>query len=110
MVVGFRYGSQLDPESARAAEAGLLARPLGLAFSLGRQSLRRYLIYNLKGHAAVPALPVRGRQRIYVVAGLGINYQRSGSVTLAPVTASACTQASNAQYQVYTDRRDWFPL
>ena len=48
---------------------------------------------------------------IYVVAGLGINYQRSGGVTLAPMRTGVGLRAGvNAQYQVYTDRRDWLPL
>ena len=48
---------------------------------------------------------------VWFVAGLGINYQRSGGVTLAPMRTGVGLRAGvNAQYQVYTDRRDWFPL
>jgi len=44
-------------------------------------------------------------------AGLGVNYQRSGGVTLAPIRTGVGLRAGvNAQYQVYTDKRDWFPL
>jgi hypothetical protein len=48
---------------------------------------------------------------IYFVAGLGVNYQRSGGVTLAPIRTGVGFRAgANVQYQVYSDRRDWFPL
>jgi hypothetical protein len=42
---------------------------------------------------------------------LGVNYQRSGGVTLAPIRNGIGLRAGvNAHYQVYSDRRDWFPL
>ena len=36
---------------------------------------------------------------------------RSGGVTLAPMRTGVGLRAGvNAHYQVYSDRRDWFPL
>jgi hypothetical protein len=69
------------------------------------------LCYNLReDHRLFQRFPgVEGS--FYFVAGLGINYQRSGGVTLAPMRTGVGLRAGvNAQYQVYSDRRDWFPL
>ena len=69
------------------------------------------LIYNLREERRLFQRFPSVEGSIYFVAGLGINYQRSGGVTLAPMRTGVGLRAGvNAQYQVYTDRRDWFPL
>ena len=48
---------------------------------------------------------------IYFVAGIGVNYLRSDGVTLAPMRTGVGLRAGvNAQYQEYTEERDWFPF
>ena len=69
------------------------------------------LVYNLRDeHRLYQRYPgVEGS--IYFVAGIGVNYLRSGGVTLAPMRTGVGFRAGvNAHYQVYSDTRDWFPL
>ena len=83
-----------------------------VGFDLGANLSKCFtLIYNLREERRLFQRFPSVEGSIYFVAGLGINYQRSGGVTLAPMRTGVGLRAGvNAQYQVYTDRRDWFPL
>ena len=111
VVVGFRYGSGWLIRKAREPRQVFWRGP-SVGFDLGANLSKCFtLIYNLReDERLVQRFPsVEGS--IYFIAGLGINYQRSGGVTLAPMRTGVGLRAGvNAQYQVYTDRRDWFPL
>jgi len=110
-VVGLRYGSgwlirkQREPlqvywhgPSVGFDVGGNLSKCFTLVYNLGED---RRLFQRFPG--------VEGT--FYFVAGLGVNYERSGGVTLAPMRTGVGLRAGvNAQYQVYTDKRDWFPL
>ena len=99
-----------DPQDARA-QAGLLAGP-SVGFDVGANASKCFtLIYNLREDRRLFQRFPGVEGSFYFVAGLGINYQRSGGVTLAPMRTGVGLRAGvNAQYQVYSDRRDWFPL
>ena len=111
MVVGFRYGSGWLIRKAREPRQVYWRGP-SVGFDLGANLSKCFtLIYNLKEDRRLFQRFPSVEGSIYVVAGLGINYQRSGGVTLAPMRTGVGLRAGvNAQYQVYTDRRDWFPL
>jgi hypothetical protein len=47
----------------------------------------------------------------YFVGGLGVNYQRAGSIVLAPIRAGVGLGAgANIGYLAYTRHRSWIPL
>ena len=110
-IVGLRYGSgwliRKDAEPMKVYWkgpsvgfdfGGNLAKCFTLAYNLGATSRLFQRYPGVEGS-------------IYFVAGLGVNYQRSGGVTLAPIRSGVGFRAgANVQYQVYSDRRDWFPL
>ena len=110
-VVGLRYGAgylirkQRDPMQVywRGPSAG---------FDFGANASKCFtLVYNLREDRRLFQRFPGVAGSIYVVAGLDINYQRSGGVTLAPMRTGVGLRAGvNVQYQAYSDRRDWFPL
>ncbi|HEV2651232.1 MAG TPA: EipA family protein, partial [Rhizomicrobium sp.] len=83
-----------------------------IGFDVGGNGSKVFtLIYNLREeHRLFQRFPgVEGS--IYFVAGIGVNYLRSGGVTLAPMRTGLGWRAGvNAHYLVFTDKRDWFPL
>jgi hypothetical protein len=47
----------------------------------------------------------------YFIAGIGVMYMRRDGVTLAPMRTGVGLRAGvNAQYEEFTEERDWFPL
>ena len=111
VVVGFRYGSGWLIRKAREPRQVYWRGP-SVGFDLGANLSKCFtLIYNLREDERLFQRFPSVEGSIYFIAGLGINYQRSGGVTLAPMRTGVGLRAGvNAQYQVYTDRRDWFPL
>ncbi|MGZ5923466.1 MAG: DUF1134 domain-containing protein [Rhizomicrobium sp.] len=111
IIVGLRYGSGwlirkgFDPEK-------VYWRGPSIGFDVGGNGSKVFtLIYNLKEkHRLFQRFPgVEGS--FYFIAGVGVNYMRSGGVTLAPMRTGLGWRAGvNAHYQVYSDQRDWFPL
>jgi hypothetical protein len=110
-IVGLRYGSGYLIRKTRDPMMIYWKGP-SVGFDVGGNASKVFtLIYNLQeDHRLFQRFPgVEGS--IYFVAGLGVNYQRSGGVTLAPIRTGVGFRAgANVQYQVYSDKRDWFPL
>jgi hypothetical protein len=111
-IVGVRYGSGWLIRKGHDPMQVYWRGP-SVGFDAGGNASKCFtLVYNLRGepHHLFQRFPgVEGS--FYFVAGLGINYQRTGSVTLAPMRTGVGLRAGvNAHYQVYTDERDWFPL
>ena len=110
-VVGVRYGSGWLVRKTREPQQVYWKGP-SIGFDVGADASKVFtLIYNLReDRRLIQRFPgVEGS--FYLVAGLGVNYQRSGGVTLAPIRNGVGLRAGvNAHYQVYSDRRDWFPL
>jgi hypothetical protein len=47
----------------------------------------------------------------YLVAGMGVNYQRADDITLAPIRSGVGLRAgANVGYLAYTRRRAWLPF
>jgi hypothetical protein len=111
VIVGLRYGSgwlirkNFDPEK-------VYWRGPSVGFDVGGNGSKVFtLVYNLKEKRRLFQRFPGVEGSFYFIAGLGVNYLRSGGVTLAPMRTGLGWRAGvNAHYQVYSDRRDWFPL
>ena len=110
-VVGFRYGSGWLVRKSREPKEVFWRGP-SVGFDVGGNASKCFtLIYNLREDDRLFQRFPGVEGSFYLVAGLGINYLRSGGVTLAPMRTGVGLRAGvNAHYQVYSNRRDWFPL
>ena len=110
-VVGLRYGSGWLVRKQREPRQVYWKGP-SVGFDFGANASKCFtLVYNLREDRRLFQRFPGVEGGIYFVAGLGINYERSGGVTLAPMRTGIGLRAGvNAQYQVYSDKRDWFPL
>jgi hypothetical protein len=110
-VVGLRYGSGWLVRKTREPQQVYWKGP-SIGFDVGADASKAFtLIYNLREDRRLFQRFPGVEGSFYLVAGLGVNYQRSGGVTLAPIRNGVGLRAGvNAHYQVYSDRRDWFPL
>ncbi|MBI3760075.1 MAG: DUF1134 domain-containing protein [Deltaproteobacteria bacterium] len=112
IIVGVRYGSGwLIRKGYEPVKVYWKGPSVGFDFG-GNASKVFTLIYNLRGeerHLFQRFPGVEGTA--YFIAGIGVNYERSGNVTLAPMrTGVGLRPGVNSQYQEYTRKRDWFPL
>ena len=110
-VVGLRYGSGWLVRKNREPQKVYWKGP-SIGFDFGGNASKCFtLIYNLREDRRLYQRFPGVEGSFYFVAGLGVNYQRSGGVTLAPIRTGVGLRAGvNAHYQVYSDKRDWFPL
>ena len=111
IILGFRYGSGWLIRKSREPVQVYWRGP-SVGFDVGGNASKCFtLVYDLRDDRRLFQRFPGVEGSIYVVAGLGINYLRSGGVTLAPMRTGVGLRAGvNAHYQVYSDRRDWFPL
>ena len=110
-VVGFRYGSGYLIRKGQDPRQVYWRGP-SVGFDVGGNASKCFtLIYNLQDDKRLFQRFPGVEGSFYFVAGLGVNYQRSGGVTLAPIRSGVGLRAgANVHYQVYSDKRDWFPL
>ena len=110
-VFGLRYGSGWLIRKKYQPKQVYWRGP-SVGFDVGANASKCFtLVYNLREERRLYQRFPGVEGSFYVVAGLGINYLRSGGVTLAPMRTGVGLRAGvNAHYQVYSDRRDWFPL
>jgi hypothetical protein len=111
VIVGLKYGSGWLVRKQREPVQVYWKGP-SVGFDVGGNASKCFtLVYNLREDRRLFQRFPGVEGSFYFVAGLGINYQRSGGVTLAPMRTGVGLRAGvNAQYQVYSDKRDWFPL
>jgi hypothetical protein len=110
-IVGLRYGSGFLIRKNVEPQKVYWKGP-SIGFDFGGNAAKSFtLIYNLRDTRRLYQRFPGVEGSIYFIAGLGVNYERSGGVTLAPIRSGVGFRAgANVQYQVYSDRRDWFPL
>jgi len=110
-VVGARYGKGwLIRKNHDPKEVFWKGPSVGFDFG-GNASKCFTLIYNLKHERRLFQRFPGVEGSIYYVAGIGVMYMRSGGVTLAPMRTGVGLRAGvNAQYEVFSEKRDWFPL
>ncbi|MEI9994700.1 MAG: EipA family protein [Rhizomicrobium sp.] len=110
-VVGLRYGSGWLIRKGMEPKKVYWRGP-SIGFDAGGNGSKVFtLVYDLKEEQRLYQRFPGVEGSIYFVAGIGVNYMRSGGVTLAPMRTGVGLRAGvNAHYQVYSDKRDWFPL
>jgi hypothetical protein len=110
-VIGARYGSGwLIRKGFEPVRVYWRGPSIGFDFG-GNASKVFTLVYNLREERRLYQRFPGVEGMVYFIAGIGVNYERSGGVTLAPMRTGVGLRAGvNAQYQVYTQKRDWFPL
>jgi hypothetical protein len=111
VIVGLRYGSGwLIRKGFEPIKVYWKGPSVG--FDVGGNGSKVFtLIYNLREERRLYQRFPGVEGSIYFVAGIGMNYLRSGGVTLAPIRTGLGWRAGvNAHYLVFSDKRDWFPL
>ena len=110
-VVGARYGSGWLIRKNHDPKKVYWKGP-SIGFDIGGNASKCFtLVYNLKSERRLYQRFPGIEGSIYYVAGIGVLYMRSGGVTLAPMRTGVGLRAGvNAQYEVFSDKRDWFPL
>lgn len=109
--IGLRYGNgTLNRKLAGTRKVYWQGPTIGFDFG-GNASKVFVLIYNLKnGDDLFQRFPgVEGS--FYFVAGVGLNYQQSGDIILAPIRTGVGLRAgANIGYLHYSRKHSWIPL
>jgi len=109
--VGLRYGEGYLTMRNGTQQKVYWQGP-SIGFDTGGNASRVFvLVYNLHD-------PERIYQRFpgvegtaYLVAGMGVNYQRADGITLAPIRSGVGLRAgANIGYLAYSRRRNWLPF
>ena len=110
-VVGLRYGSGWLIRKNQEPKKVYWRGP-SVGFDIGGNASKVFTLgYNLKREERLYHRFPGVEGSYYFIAGIGVLYQRSGGVTLAPMRTGVGLRAGvNAQYQEYTTKRDWFPF
>jgi hypothetical protein len=111
VVVGLRYGAGwLIRKHADPVKVYWKGPSVG--FDVGGNASKFFaLVYNLKRENRLYQRFPSIEGSYYLVAGIGVNYLRSGGVTVAPMRTGVGLRAGvNAGYLVFSQERDWFPF
>lgn len=111
LVVGLRYGSGWLVRKHQESKKVYWRGP-SVGFDVGGNASKVFtLVYNLKREKRLFQRFPGVEGSYYFIAGIGVMYMRSGGVTLAPMRTGVGLRAGvNAQYQEFTESRDWFPF
>ena len=109
--VGLRYGEGTLNSKTLGSRTVYWQGP-SVGFDLGGNASRNMtLIYNLPSQEALFQRFPGVDGSLYFVAGLSINYQRSGDITLAPIRTGVGLRAgANVGYLHYTKEKSWNPF
>jgi hypothetical protein len=111
LVVGLRYGSGWLIRKNHEPKKVFWRGP-SIGFDVGGNASKVFtLVYNLKRESRLFHRFPGVEGSYYLVAGIGVLYMRRDGVTIAPMRTGVGLRAGvNAQYQEFTETRDWFPL
>ncbi len=109
--VGLRYGNGILNRKTGGSRKVYWQGPT-IGFDFGADASKMFiLIYHLPDTESLfqrfPAVD----GSFYFIAGLGVNYQRSGGITQAPIRTGVGLRAGiNVGYMHYTKEYSWIPL
>ncbi|MGH8457754.1 MAG: DUF1134 domain-containing protein [Nevskiales bacterium] len=109
--VGLRYGEGTLFHKCAGSRKVFWQGP-SVGWDVGANASKTFvLIYNLKDNDALFQRFPGVEGTFYYVAGAGVNYQRSGGITLAPIRTGVGLRAgANIGYLHYTRKHSWLPL
>lgn len=109
--VGLRYGKGTLNRKAGAAREVHWQGP-SVGFDLGGNASKVFvLVYHLGDSEQIYQRFPGVEGTFYFVAGVGVNYQKSGEIILAPIRTGVGLRAgANVGYLHYTKTRSWNPF
>ncbi|WP_417497371.1 DUF1134 domain-containing protein [Maricaulis sp.] len=109
--VGLRYGEGYLTMKNGVREKVYWRGP-SVGWDAGGNASRVFvLVYNLEDPALLFQRFPGVEGTAYLVAGMGVNYQRADNITLAPIRSGVGLRAgANVGYLAYSRRRAWFPF
>jgi hypothetical protein len=111
-VVGLRYGEGSLYMKRGGPPVKVYWQGPSIGFDIGANAAKSFtLIYNLPDPDAIFKRFPGVEGTYYFVAGIGVNYQQSGRVVLAPMRTGVGVRAGvNAGYLSYSRKRNWVPF
>jgi hypothetical protein len=109
--VGLRYGKGTLNQKTRAARKVYWQGP-SIGFDFGGNASKVFtLVYNLKNPEDLFQRFPGVDGSFYFVAGVGVNYQQSGDIILAPIRTGVGLRAgANVGYLHYNKKHSWVPF
>lgn len=109
--VGLRYGEGWLTLRNGARQKVYWQGP-SIGFDTGGNASRVFtLVYNLNDNDRIYQRFPGVEGSAYLVAGLGVNYQRADGITLAPIRSGVGLRAgANVGYLAYSRQRNWLPF
>lgn len=110
-VVGLRYGKG-DLNIKAGGTSKIFWQGPSIGFDIGGNASKSFvLIYGATTKEQIYARFPGVEGTFYFVAGLGVNYQGDGDVTLAPIrTGVGLRQGANIGYLHYSGEHSWLPF
>ena len=111
LVVGLRYGDgTLHRKNGDTRKVHWQGPSVG--FDAGGNASKVFvLVYHLKGNDDIYQRFPGVEGTFYFVAGVGVNYQQTGDIILAPIrTGIGLRAGANIGYLNYTKKRSWNPF
>lgn len=111
IVVGARYGRG-ELQMASGESRPVFWQGPSVGFDMGANASKVFtLVYKLDDVESLFQRFPGVEGSLYVVAGVGVNYQRSGDITLAPIrTGVGLRGGANVGYVHYTKEKSWNPF
>ncbi|MDF1692050.1 MAG: DUF1134 domain-containing protein [Zhongshania sp.] len=109
--IGVRYG-QGEVELAGQAPEAIFWQGPSVGFDVGANVAKVFtLVYHLKSTDDLMQRFPGVDGSFYVVAGVGVNYQQSGEMILAPIRTGVGLRAgASVGYVHYTRKKSWLPF
>ncbi len=111
LIIGLRYGDgTLHRKNGDTRKVHWQGPSVG--FDAGGNASKVFvLIYNLKDNEEIYQRFPGVEGTFYFVAGVGVNYQQTGDIILAPIrTGIGLRAGANVGYLHYTKKRSWNPF